>query len=387
MNPSLTVFEKADLALRLPFLFLPQVLLNCLRCASLAWWRGLPIRLYVSCGIIRTFLGCFSPRQIQVISPTPLETYKQWTAKKAAAARKSDDSLALSRLKVDIEELPDGQSSLLWIGNRQNASQYVLFFPGGGYIAPLTSGHLEWCFRSYVSTRKGDPEVAVAVLQYTLCPAARHPTQLSQASAALRSMIDSGIRAGSIIVGGDSAGGNLTAQLLGHLAHGAIPFSLSEPLAGAFLVSPWVSRFTNTRSFLDNEYIDMLSSNHARASARNFLAQPIDEQTSIDKGQERSMPLDGGGEWLDNWGKVTKALYVAVGANEVLRDQGFQIAEIARTRNKDMDVRLEVAETDAHDFVLLEGMMAFAAREYSDTPVSRLACHRSVVMSFFKELS
>ncbi|KAI0114066.1 Alpha/Beta hydrolase protein [Nemania sp. FL0031] len=315
MEPSLTAIEKVDLALRWSLIFFPRVIFNCLRCA---------------------FLAC----------PTPIDTYKSWIETKRAAAAENGDLLALSRLSTQAEELPDGKSSLLWIGNRKQASRYVLFFPGGGYIAPLVPGHLEWCYRAYVGTT-GGREVAVAVLQYTLCPDARHPTQLHQATAALSHLLSSGIPASHIVVGGDSAGGNLTAQLLGRLARADSQILLPEPLAGVFLVSPWLSGTTNTRSFVENEQIDMLSAGHSRASLREFMG-PIKTRDDFSTGS--ALPLDSDGKWMEGWAKVTRALYITVGANEVLRDQGVHFAEAVRYRNDTIKVRLEMCEMDAHDF-------------------------------------
>ncbi|KAH8201564.1 hypothetical protein TruAng_004256 [Truncatella angustata] len=384
MKPSLTIFEKLNFAFRLPLIILPRLIINCVRCTWLAWRRALPIHLYLRVGIIRTILGCLKPREIQFISPTSVETYESWMSKKTAAARRANDISALDRLKMDIEMLPDGKSSLLWIGNRNKASKYVLFLHGGGYIAPMAPGHLEWCYRAYIENDVPGVEVAVAVLQYTLCPDARHPLQISQANAALGCMLNSGIRPGNIVVGGDSAGANLTAQLLGHLAHGKPQITLSEPLAGAFTVSPWVSTSTTMHSFLENQYIDMLASEIAATSAQALLGESQTPPRSIEDQRGWPMPLDVDGKWLNDWEKVSKALYVTVGSHEVLRDQGVLFAEHVRQRNKVMDVCLHIAETDAHDFVLLEALMVFEAGEkMADMPTPRLDQHRSMVMSFF----
>lgn len=139
----------------------------------------------------------------------------------------------------------------MWLGDRRKATRFVLFFHGGGYTTWMTQGHLEWCLQAYILANK-EVEVAVAVLQYTMCPAAQYPVHLQQASAALTHLLASGIDPGQIVVGGDSAGGNLTAQLLGHILHrhpNVGPVRLTKPLRAAFTVSPWVSTSTNTPSF------------------------------------------------------------------------------------------------------------------------------------------
>ncbi|KAI0973655.1 Alpha/Beta hydrolase protein [Xylaria arbuscula] len=386
---TLTALEKVDLALRGPLVFFPSVIFNCVRCASLAWQRGLPVKPYLATGLLRTILGTLSPRQIQYLSLTVVETYENWMAKRTREATKNDDTLALSRLNTHIEHLSDGRSSLLWIGNREEASRYILFVPGGGFIAPLTSGHLEWCWQAYVKGT-GREEVAVAVLQYTLCPEARHPIQLQQATAALRHLLDSGIPPSCMVVGGDSAGGNLVAQLLGHLAEpGDASTSLTEPLAGVFLVSPWLSGMTNTYSFYDNGWIDMLSPGHTDHSLREFAnftkAKAPDGPDVVTR---CGLPLDDDddGEWMVGWEKVTKALYVTVGANEVLRDQGVLFAEAVRRRNRDVRVRLDILETDAHDFILLNGMeLINTDGSMSESLPPRLASHQAEILLYFED--
>lgn len=60
-------------------------------------------------------------------------------------------------------------------------------------------------------------------------------------------------------------------------------------------------------------------------------------------------------KWLDGMGDVVKRVYVTCGKHEILRDQGIFIAQKLRKRNPEVDVKLEVAEQEAHDFILVEG--------------------------------
>lgn len=63
-----------------------------------------------------------------------------------------------------------------------------------------------------------------------------------------------------IIVGGDSAGGNLALALMSIILHphpGIQPLHLQEPLAGLLLISPWISFESNTPSFATNVTKDM----------------------------------------------------------------------------------------------------------------------------------
>lgn len=389
-----------------------QLAINLLGTALAILTRRLPPRPYLACALIRTFLRVLTPRQLQLFSPPTLDTYRAFirdARRRArldshAAGRAGDQAGAeaarrrMEQLREDVEPLPDGASHLLWVGDRTTATRFVYFFHGGGYMAPALRGHLEWCLQAYVlapSRSRGEGEgeaekdddepakVAVAVLQYTLTPSARFPTQLAQAAAGLAHLLRSDnnnrVRPGQLVVGGDSAGGNLTLQLLSHLLH-PLPdraagveerverVSLPEPLAGAFLVSPLVSRDFTGRSCRDNAACDMLSAAILADPPREMLHEPkaglggwlfpgagLVETAAFRGGRAWAMQEGVDDKWLDGMGRVVRRVYVTCGKHEMLRDQGIALAESIRKRNGDVDVRLEVAEKEAHDFILLEG--------------------------------
>lgn len=360
-----------------------QLTINLVRGVSTAIWRRLPLRPYVACAAIRMFLYTFSPAQIQLFTPPTMDTYKTWVRKRRSNARKSGDMELMEQLKEDIEVLPDGSSHLLWIGDRHRATRFVLFFHGGGYITPAIPGHMEWCLQAYVlagrhmrrsSTRSGGSSrerVAVAVLQYTLTPQARFPAQMCQAASGLAHLLRGGVRPSQIVVGGDSAGGNMTVQLLSHLLHPyplAERIVLGEPLAGAFLVSPLVSQNMLTRSFVDGRPCDMISEGiFDNPNREMFHEKPrgllgvlfpnwgLVETKEFREGRGWALMADVDEKWLDGMANIVRKVYVTCGKHEILRDQGIELAESIRARNADVEVKLEVAEKEAHDFILLEG--------------------------------
>ncbi|ORY58898.1 Alpha/Beta hydrolase protein [Pseudomassariella vexata] len=261
-KPRLSILETLGMVLLLVFMVPPQLGLNITRCLFLAWQRGISLRYYVTCAANRVFLGGFSPRQLQNLVAPSAQTYAKWVKRKLQRAGKSNDAFILHRVHYDVHPLTSCGGSMMWIGDRKKATKFVLFFHGGGYITPLLQGHVEWCWQAYVvAGQEVGVEVAVCVLEYTLIPAARYPHQLIQATTAFNEMLRLGIKPGDIIIGGDSAGGNLATQLLGHLMtpHPTTPpVNLVEPLRGVFLVSPFVSHDTDTPSHRINKNIDML---------------------------------------------------------------------------------------------------------------------------------
>ena len=94
-----------------------------------------------------------------------------------------------------------------------------------------------------------------------LTPDSPFPTQLKQANAALSRLLNKGISPGNVVIGGDSAGGNLVLQLASHLLHPLPsippPPALSQPLAGAMLISPWCAYNPDRPSYARNDDKDV----------------------------------------------------------------------------------------------------------------------------------
>ena len=113
-----------------------------------------------------------------------------------------------------------------------------------------------------------------------LAPEHPFPKQLRQTIAAIQHLLDSGVSPSNIIIGGDSAGGNLALQLASQLLHphpslptlhlpshastetdtnssGVFP----EPFGGMLLISPWLEYNADAPSFVRNRARDIKPSN------------------------------------------------------------------------------------------------------------------------------
>jgi acetyl esterase/lipase len=86
-----------------------------------------------------------------------------------------------------------------------NDTKAILYIHGGGFVAGVPGNHrpLTWRLAEKVN-------VPVYVIDYRLAPEHPFPAALDDCTAAYRALLDKGIPAKSIIVAGDSAGGNLT---------------------------------------------------------------------------------------------------------------------------------------------------------------------------------
>lgn len=315
--------------------------------------RRYNVGFYVFCAVVSVIFSTFSDREIQYFAPSTSEAYETWLRRR--------------NLSPQTQPLESAGGKLLWIGNRETASKVVLFFHGGGYVAPALEGHFEWCWNAYVKAGEEHGEgVAVAVLHYTLLVKGRFPVTLQQAAAGLGEILDSGVHPSDIIVGGDSAGGNLTMQLVCHLLHprdDVRRIELTAPLAGIFLVSPFLSNNFQRPSHTENEGVDMVSASSLNAIG-NLLygADRVQAHLAEIKAGDYSAsnayetPLDADESWLDDIASTASRIYVTVGKHEVLRDQGVALVTLLMKQHANVEIRLEITPGEAHDFILLENM-------------------------------
>lgn len=122
---------------------------------------------------------------------------------------------------------------------------------GGGFVLPAMDGHFNFFFNLIKSRTNNN--LAIFFPTYYLSPTVRYPTQLIQCVEALRYILEERRHHPShVIIGGDSAGGNIVAAVLSHLAHpheSIDKLSINEPLAAAILMCPWTAIDPETANF------------------------------------------------------------------------------------------------------------------------------------------
>lgn len=148
--------------------------------------------------------------------------------------------------------------------------------------------------------------------RYSLTPYGTYPTQLRQAVEALRYIVtETGRSPSNVIVGGDSAGGNLALATLLHLSHPhptIDPLPLSAPLAGVFGFAPWINFSADWPSMTENAYKDLITPDClARWSAAYTDGKPSDSWSEPDKAPAA---------W---WGDAkTERILILAGGDEIL---------------------------------------------------------------------
>ncbi|KAK3994328.1 Alpha/Beta hydrolase protein, partial [Cladorrhinum sp. PSN332] len=128
--------------------------------------------------------------------------------------------------------------------SRDGGGRALIYFHGGGYVNPLRGGaHMPFilgCARA-AGVQK------VVVVEYSLAPEFPYPAQLVQCIEAVRYvMSEMKVKAEDIILGGDSAGGQLVGGVLAHVVRSCgwcLPLELKnkdERFGSAVMVSPFV---------------------------------------------------------------------------------------------------------------------------------------------------
>ncbi|KAK4943825.1 hypothetical protein LTR10_016728 [Elasticomyces elasticus] len=220
---------------------------------------------------------------------------------------------------------------------------------GGGYNLGCTPAHFDFLLSVVTKAKKNGTNLRAMVLEYELAPQGIYPVQLKQAAASLKHLLDSGVQPSQILIAGDSAGGNLTAGLLGHLSHphASLPgVSLSGNLGGALLYSPWVSFDTTSGSFKRNIRKDALSIRALGSWSRNFMGAGKNLPDNY------NTPKDAPTEWWKGLKVNDKDVAITAGANEVLVDGIREFADHVKVYNPN----LEYVEfpNESHDPIVMD---------------------------------
>ena len=125
-------------------------------------------------------------------------------------------------------------------------SRVLLFFHGGGYCSGSISSH-----RRLVTEAGRAARLRTLAVGYRLAPEHPFPAAHDDAMTAWRYLIGQGGAPGQIVVGGDSAGGNLTIALINRLR----AVGEAQPSC-AWLVSPWTDLTMSGPSLASKDAVD-----------------------------------------------------------------------------------------------------------------------------------
>jgi len=222
------------------------------------------------------------------------------------------DDIQLS--SVDLDGVP-GEWSL---APGSDASRVLMFFHGGGYCSGSITSH-----RRMVTEAGRAAKIRTLAVGYRLAPEHPFPAARDDAMTAWRFLLAQGYAPLRIAIGGDSAGGNLTAVLTN-----ALRDHKEDGPACAWLASPWTDLTMSGASLATKDALDpIIHKGYLDELADAFV--PAD----IARNDPRISPL-----FSDLHG--FPPTLVQVGSHETLLDDATRLA--AALGAADVDVTLEI---------------------------------------------
>ena len=239
---------------------------------------------------------------------------------------------------VTVSQVDAGGVPAEWIGiGTSEPHGVILYLHGGGYCLCSVNTH-----RDHVARLARATGTRALLIDYRLAPEHPFPAAVDDALSAYRWLASQGVSPASIVIGGDSAGGGLTAATLLALRGAGDP-----PPAGAFCISPWMDLALEGESITSKADADPMVTRdllammaEAYAGARD-LREPLLSPVFADLA---GLP----------------PMLVQVGTAEVLLDDSTRFAERAKAAG--VGVTLEVWDEMIHVWHVYAEMLPEAQR-------------------------
>ena len=231
--------------------------------------------------------------------------------------------------------------------NKASAVDLVLYYlHGGAYQVGHPASAIAPFLRIAELADKKGISIAVFALDYSLTPEAQYPTQVNQAKAAYRYLLnDQNIDPAKLAIVGDSAGAHLILNLLSVLAGEK---SLTKPGAGAFLIAPWIDiRCANDGSYVRNAQNDYLLRNRLIRAGEQVMPRKHDATAAHII--NFSLPRPNQESWSDI---LPSKVWVGIGSNDVLLDDA--VAFVKQAKADGVDVEFDIDEGKVHDWQVVE---------------------------------
>lgn len=214
--------------------------------------------------------------------------------------------------KVQVNGLPAE-----WITPSNPSGGVMLYLHGGAYALGSVAVHRDLIARLAVSTRR-----KALAINYRLAPEDPFPAALEDVLSAYDWLLEQGVSAGEIVIGGDSAGGGLALAALVSLRDSGKPL----PRAGVCF-SPWTDLTLSGSSITKNARVDLvLTAERLKKFARAYAA-------GHDLAHPMLSPL-----FADLHG--LPPVLIQTGSEEVLLDDSVRVAEKLRKAAGRVDLQI-----------------------------------------------
>lgn len=162
-------------------------------------------------------------------------------------------------------------------------------------------------------------------------------------------IISSGVSPSDIVVAGDSSGGQLALQIIGHILHphpDIPPLKLTSPLAGIFLLSPWISFSSALPSWTDNLLKDYAEPKSHQMIVDAFRQSPLLDPNNgfTEAGGWWIEPTSAPSEWWSGADQITRHIMFVWGEREVMKSSIEECARRFQEGVKGSDIEVKLVE-------------------------------------------
>ena len=254
--------------------------------------------------------------------------YRNWDKTTSVTQMRADWDAAFGVVHVAPERIRIGHADAEWIvPDNAVGERTILYFHGGGFRLGSVASHRDLISRIAKATRS-----RVLAVDYRLAPEHRFPAAVDDALAAYDYLLAQGIDPTTMILIGDSAGGNLVLAAMLSLRERKLPLPKS-----AVLMSPWTDMAATGESYASRADADPIHQrNMILALAKDYLGD-------ADPREPLASPV-----YADLTG--LPPLLIQVGDRETVRDDSLMLAQKATTAG--VAITLEVWDGMIHVFQL-----------------------------------
>jgi acetyl esterase/lipase len=261
--------------------------------------------------------------------------YESWTAARLRGEQHDDEAwgdLTAEPRGVDYIETDAAGVPGMWLVPKECAENRVLLcMHGGGFAGGSIYSHRK--LFGHMAKAAG---VRALVFDYRHTPEHTHPAQVDDATAAYRWLLEQGIDPDRVAFTGDSSGGGLAITTQLRAREQGLPLP-----AAAMPFSPWFDMELRGGSYESNRATDAFFYKEVvQGLVDMFLGQDGDPRDPL------ANPF-----YADLTG--LPPIYIQVGGDETLLDDGRRFAELARDTG--VEVRLDVFPGQQHTFQMAAG--------------------------------
>jgi acetyl esterase/lipase len=272
-------------------------------------------------------------RKLLTSKPRPVG----WAERRARIEEVGSAEPVAGDIKLETVEF-EGIAAEWSIAPGSDASRVLMFFHGGGYCSGSIVSH-----RRLVTEAGRAAGVRTLAVAYRLAPEHPFPAATEDGLAAWRFLLAQGYSPAQIMVGGDSAGGNLTLVLMTGLREAG----LALPACG-WLVSPWTDLTMSGETLATKDAVDPLIH-------KGYLQELADAYVpaGVDRRDPRVSPLYANLRGLP-------PLLIQVGSAETLMADATRLAQAAGAA--DVAATLEIWPDMIHAWPLWNAQLAAGRR-------------------------